>query len=154
MPSPENRKFNLIVSGVPEAPEGQARLSRVNHDFERVSSIFSWIPQMVLLFESETAVVWADSRAAQRIPALVLFWSPWIRCLPWTSRSVRIRRYLSPKARSARSLLLKEWQNLIESGVEHSDIALRRMSLLVKGRVYGTICGDTFQLAGASTSPL
>ena len=41
VPSPENRKFNLIVSGVPEAPEGQARLSRVNHDFERVSSIFS-----------------------------------------------------------------------------------------------------------------
>ena len=38
--SAENRKFNLIVSGVPEAPEGQARLSRVNHDFEHVSSIF------------------------------------------------------------------------------------------------------------------
>ena len=41
MSSSENRKFNLIVSGVPDAPEGQARLSRVNHDFERVSSIFS-----------------------------------------------------------------------------------------------------------------
>ena len=84
VPSPKNRKFNLIVSGVLEAPEGQARLSRVNHDFERVSSIFSWILQMVLLFKSETAVVWADSRAAQRVLALVLFWSPWIRCLLWT----------------------------------------------------------------------
>ena len=38
--SAENRKFNFIVSGVPEAPEGQARLCRVNYDFERVSSIF------------------------------------------------------------------------------------------------------------------
>ena len=70
------------------------------------------------------------------------------------SRSVRIRRDLSPKARSARTLLLKERRNLIESGVERSDIALQRMSLLVKGRVYGTIRGDTFKLAGASTSPL
>ena len=86
VPSPENRKFNLIVSGVPEAPEGQARLSRVNHDFEHVSSIFSelWVPLTLLPFESGTAVIWADSRAAQRIPARVLFWSPWIRCLPWT----------------------------------------------------------------------
>ena len=166
MPSPENRKFNLIVSGVPEAPEGQARWSCVNHDFERVSSIFSELLDIAndppirirdchRLGRFQSGSKDSHSRLVLvTLDSVLAVDSILSRAASAGSRSVRIRRDLSPKARSARSLLLKERRNLIESGVERSDIALQRMSLLVKGRVYGTIRGDTFKLAGASTSPL
>ena len=166
VPSPENRKFNLIVSGVPEAPEGQARLSRVNHDFECVSSIFSELfdtangPPIQIRDCRHLGRFRSGSKGSRSRLVLVTLDSVLAvdRLLSRTasagSKSIRIRRDLSPKAQSAHTLLLKERRNLIESGVEHSDIALQRMSLLVKGRVYGTIRGDTFKLAGASTSPL
>ena len=59
---------------------------------------------------------------------------------------------MSLEARLAHSLLMKERQKLIDSGVERSDIVLRRTNLIVKGHVYGTVRGDTFKLASASAS--
>ena len=116
VPSPENRKFNLIVSGVPEAPEGQARLSRVNHDFECVSSIFSE------LFDTANGPIQirdcchlgrfrSGSEGSRSRLVLVTLDSVLAvdRLLSRTasagSKSVRIRRDLSPKAQSARTLV-------------------------------------------------
>ena len=164
--SAENRKFNLIVSGVPEAPEGQARLSRVNHDFERVFSIFSELldtsigPPVCIRDCRRLGRFQRDSESSRSrlvlvTPDLVLAVNSILsKVASAGSRSVRIRRDLSLEARLAHSLLMKERRKLIDSGVERSDIVLQRTNLFVKGNVYGTFHGDTFKLASASASLL
>ena len=150
--SMENRKFNLVLSCIPEAPSGQSRSVRAHAIFEKVFS-------KVLGDANDSPPLIRDCRRLGKFqslsdgsrprPVLVTLDSVLTvdRILSKASSaglgSVKIRRDLPFEDRLVHAVLMKERWSLIQSG---SSIKLRKRSLLVDGQTHGSVVNGSFVL--------
>uniref|UniRef100_A0A1X7UI53 PHD-type domain-containing protein n=1 Tax=Amphimedon queenslandica TaxID=400682 RepID=A0A1X7UI53_AMPQE len=163
--SMENRKFNLVLSGIPEAPSSQSRSVRAHAMFEKVSEVFSEVlgdtngplPHIRDCrrlgkfqspsdgFRPRSILVTLDSvLTVDRILSKVSSAS---------HGAVKIRRDLPFEDRLAHSVLMKERWSMIQAGTDRSVIKLRKRSLLVDGQVHGSVINGSFVLAAQNSSP-
>ena len=162
----ETRKYNLVLSGIPEAPSGQSRSARAAAVLERVSNVFS----EVLGASNSLPVHVRDyrrlgkyqgfSEGSRPRPVLVTLDSALTvdsilsKASTSSQSPVKIRRDLPFEDRQAHALLMKERWALIQSGTTRGDIKIRKHSLLVNGQVHGSVVNGSFTLASPNSPSL
>ena len=67
------------------------------------------------------------------------------------SNRFRIKPDLSPEERATESLLLKEWRNLIASGIDKRFIRIRRNRIYINRSQHGEVTNGVFQLTEPSS---
>ena len=152
--SPE-RKYNLVVFGIPELKQGSPQHIRRRGDFDRASGIISDVvrnsqsrssvrdchrlgkydhnkprPRPLLVSLNSTADV--DNVLSHRhlVPAGIV-----------------VKADLSPEERKVEAILLQERWKLIETGVDRRSIKLRKSSILVSGRIHGRVIDSVYTLS-------
>ena len=150
-------RFNLIVYGLPECPQGTPKQTRSSDDLQNVVSTLSSIYPTV----DDTSVrdcfrlgkYNTDSTNRSR-PLLVKL----TRSRDVTNillnryklsdhPGIRIKRPdLSRKERLIESILLKERRNLIDTGVDSKSIKLKGNSLFVNNLRFGFVTDSSFHL--------
>ena len=144
------RKFNIIVFGVPECPKGTSRLERVSQDEAAITqSIQLQVPSFRSLSIRDCLRIGKYSESSDRPrPILVtlnkvadvnLILSKQFSLS--TPNGFRVRADLSPTQRHTERLLLKERRLLIDQGSDRSSLKLRRNSLLVGDRLHCRVIG-------------
>ena len=150
-----DRKFNVILFGVSESPQGTPRHTRSTQDFNSVASVFSDIedesnlmypirdcqrlgkynsssgrPRPILVTLNSTAQVSHVLAHRHSLPSHV---------------SVKPDRSFSER-KSERILLSERWK-LIQAGSDRRSIKLRNSSLYLNGRLHGKVVNGTYSLA-------
>ena len=150
--SSENRKFNIVMFGVPEQQPGLSRFSRLRNDYDKVSSIVNDVdncnncirdcrrlgkfkrdmsrPRPILISLASTANVRNLLMNRQSLPD-----------------SITIKPDLSPNERKIEAILLQERWKLIQSGIGKKSIKLRGSTILVNNRCHGKVINMALSLS-------
>lgn len=152
---PPERKYNVVIFGIPESKQGSPRHIRWRSDFDKASSIISDVeknshressirdchrlgkyasnnprPRPLLISLNSTADV--DNILSHRhlVPTGIV-----------------VKPDQSPEERKVEAILLQERWRLIESGVDRPSIKLRKSSIFVSGRLHGKVINFVFTLS-------
>ena len=142
-----DRRFNIIVFGVPEMPSGSSRLARHGHDFREVSSIISNLEKDSdhnSLIRDCRRVGKYDSGRSRPRPVLVILNSTAdvhniLSRRRLLTSPVFIKPDLSPASRKIEAFLLKERWRLINSGNDRRCIKIRGPSIYLNGQLHGRV---------------
>lgn len=142
------RRFNLILIGVDESPEGTNWSVRLQNDLDNISSVLSNVdssfgansirdhfrlgkynkeavrPRPILIKLNKTKEVASIMSNRRNLPSTLL-----------------IKPDLSPAERRREAALMKEQWSLIQSGVDRKSIKIRGNNLLVDGLVHANYNG-------------
>ena len=156
----QDRKFNVIIFGIDEAPAGTPRFSRIKHDSSQITTIINSLdcPDINQSVRDHFRLGKFLSSATRPRPVKV--------CLTKSSdvatlllkrnknlHPVYIHPDRSPDQRKAISILNDNRRSLIKSGTDPLSVKIRGFSLLVDNQSYGYIHNSKFVLA-TSKSPL
>ena len=148
----KERKFNVILSGLPECPKGTPWKDRVSMDEDAiVSAISKHIPSFNSLKIRDCIRLgkYSESNARMRPrPILVtLNRATDVTCVLSTHfphDEIRVRPDLSPDARQIRSLLLAERRSLIDhDAIDSRNIKLRGNCIYIGDRLHGQVQNGT-----------
>ena len=148
----QSRKFNVVVRGISEQPQGTSRSVRLHSDHDKVSDILSKIERdssycSQIRFCFRLGKYSPISQSA--CPILVTLSSTVdvsnilsnCRSLP---SSISIRPDQSPQQRKVRGILLKERRRLLDVGVDRSSIKIRYSQIYVSGQLTGRVKNGVF----------
>ena len=153
-----DRRFNIVVYGIPEMPSGSSRFIRQRHDFREVSAAISDLEQCS---DHSSSIrdcrrlgkyVTSKSESKHR-PILVSLNSTADVDNILSSRSklqsspISIKPDLTPAERKTNALLLKERWRLIQSGTDRRSIRIRGSSILLNGQIHGIVSNSVFSLS-------
>ena len=145
-----DRKFNVVVFGVPELPKGSSRYTRSHKDYNNVCSLISKLEK-----GSDHKSLVRDCHRVGRYdmnkcrPILVLLNSTadvrniLSKCHSLSS-PVSIKPDRSTTERKIEAILLKERWKLIQLGMDRRSIRLRNSAIYVNGRLHGRVTGSVF----------
>uniref|UniRef100_A0A1X7SIT1 Uncharacterized protein n=1 Tax=Amphimedon queenslandica TaxID=400682 RepID=A0A1X7SIT1_AMPQE len=146
------RKYNIILFGVTEMPRGSSRSERFSSDYEEVSNVLARLEE-----NSEHICLIRDCRRVGRYnpqserprPLLVTLGSTSdVSYILSKRRSLTsplsIRRDFSPSQRSDRSILFREKDKLVESGIDIATIKIRKSHLYVSDRLVGRVANGVY----------
>ena len=152
-----SRKFNIVLHGLAECPKDTPRHARLTSDFSKTSSLLRGIDP-----DSQSPPCVRDCRRlgkynASRIrprPVLVTLSSTAeVNNILFNRRNLTspefIKPDLSPADRKIQSLLLTERRKLLDSGTDRSSIKIRKSSLYLNGKLYGSVVDSTFQFSSS-----
>ena len=159
--SDRSRKFNVVVQGISEQPQGTSRSVRFRSNHDKVSDILSNIEResshCSLIRDCFRLGKYSpDSQSAR--PILVILSSTVdvfnilsnCRSLP---SSISIRPDLSPQQRKVCGTLLKERRRLLDNGVDRSSIKIRHSQIYVSGQLAGRVRNGVFVPAHSLGDP-
>ena len=150
--APVDRKFNIIIFGIPEQPQGSSRFMRSQNDFNAISTTISKVENdsnhKSSIRDCHRIGKYQSSRSR---PILVSLNSTAdVRNILSINRSlsssVSIKPDRSPAERKTESVLLKERWRLIQTGTDRHSIRLRGSALYVNGRLHGRATDSVFTL--------
>ena len=154
------RKFNQVLRGLPESPEGTSKSARLSSDLRESTLVLSSIVPGLSDSSIRDCFRLGKFFAGRHRPLLVKFTRSCDVATALSNQSklsagdfpgVYIKPDLSHKARR---ILLKERWNLIESGVAWASIKFQGSSLFVNNLLFGSVTDAGFQLSSDSvTSP-
>ena len=158
-PSSDNRKFRLVVYGINECPKGTPRHSRFLQDVKSAGEVLSSVdnsvtvqsvrdcfrlgkyspdwncPLMVHLNRScDVVVILSNRRKLASSPA------------------IRIKPALSPSEKKAEKILLNERRRLIDAGIDHKQIKLRKDRILVDNTLHASIRDSQLEINNPTAS--
>lgn len=151
--SDPDRKFNIILFGVSESPQGTPRFRRSENDYREVYSVISKL-------ENDSAHK-SLVRDCQRIgkynsskhrPIRVTLGSTAdvshiLSLRSSLSSPLAVKPDLSPSERRIERLLLSERWKLIQSGTDRRSIKLNNSCLYINGRLHGKVINDSYSLS-------
>ena len=147
------RKFNLLVFGVKECPQGTARHLRTTKDLEVITSILSTVDHMFTTTTIRDCIRLGRYKIHSNRPVLVMLNSSFAVSSVLSKRSrlsqlpnISIKPDLSPKVRDIASKLLKERRSLISNGVDSKLIKLRGNLIYVNNVKHGVVVDSVFKL--------
>ena len=155
------RKFNVVLYGVDESPEGTRKHVRVAHDHDSVEVVQALDSSLDQQSIRDCFRIGKYSKEKSR-PILIKL----ARVQSVTSilsnrkklsedpkhRKISIKRDMSKQERQNERLLLKERYQLIEVGTSRKDLRIRGNKLLVKNEVYGSVVENKFVRASSLSS--
>ena len=156
------RKFNVVIYGVDESPEGTRKHVRVAHDHdsvvEVVQALGSSLDQQSIrdyfrigkYSKEKSRPILIKLARVQSVTSILsnrkkLSEDP-------KHRKISIKRDMSKQERQNERLLLKERYQLIEAGTSRKDLRIRGNKLLVKNEVYGSVVESKFVRASSLSS--
>lgn len=154
----DDRRFNVVVSGIKEPSSKLPRAIRAKHDLDKLVSSFSSL--------DSTTPVSADSikdmyRLGKFNPDAQRPWPLLVKFLRASNvnevlamrlskgSSINVRRDLPKSARDKRAILMKECWKLISAGTERKRIKISKDQLFVDGAVYGMVDASGFMYLGS-----
>ena len=146
------RKFNIVLYGIEEAPKGSNRLVRSTHDDEEITSTLSVVDESFTHQSIRDSFRLGRYDENKKRPILVKFsrFSDASSVLSKrrnlaTLEGIRIQPDLSPQDRITLSVLLKERRKLIDQdSVDRQQIRIRGNSIYVNGKKHGNADGSSF----------
>ncbi|XP_019859975.1 PREDICTED: SET domain-containing protein 3-like [Amphimedon queenslandica] len=146
-----SRRGNLVITGLPECPQGTTRVDRFLKDQETVASILSTVSPSVNSQSVKDLFRLGRYRPDQSRPILVKFFRSWDATVVLRNKSkladspnISIRPDLSPSQKTARSLLLRERRTLMTSGNNAGDIKIRGNKIFLRDSLYGEVNNNSF----------
>ena len=155
---PADRKFNLVVYGVSECPNGTSWPDRMKHDIDKSVSVLSKINNDINPNSVRDCLRLGKYNKEQyRSCPLLLKLNRAVDVISVLSnlganqdKSVSIKPDMTPDEKQKEALLLKERWSLLQSGVNKADVKIRSGSIYVKGKKHGYASNLVFHLANAS----
>ena len=150
-----DRRFNIVLFGIPESPQGSSRHIRWRNDFDRASQIVSNVEQesdhRSSIRDCHRLGKYISSKSRPR-PLLVFLNSTAdvnniLSHRHLVSSPIVVKPDRSPEERKVEATLLQERWKLIESGVNRLSIKLRGASIYVNGRLHGKVTSSVFSLS-------
>ena len=153
------RKFNVVVYGIPESPPSTDRQSCQKHDVEHVLKSLSEIDDEIRSSAFKDIYrlgKFADNRTKPR-PLLVKFLrsidaSNVLRNKTKLKPGIFLKPDMSAEERAKESLLLKERWSLIQKGVERKRIKLRNFSIFIDNKVHCKVEGSQLVLQSPTSN--
>ena len=147
----EDRKFNIVISGIPQCDSGSPRLTWLAQDSSNVTSILYKIDPTL----SESTVrdcyrlgKYKQNHSRPRLTLVKL--SRTIDVINVLSKKdaypsgIIIKPDLPPEERAIESELLKQRWSLVQSGTDRKAIKIKKPSLYVHNKLYGTVKNSRF----------
>ena len=158
-----DKKFNLVIFGVDECPEGTSRSERANSDLSQVSQILSSTDesfQSHSISDSFRLGKFSIDRRRPRPILVKLLRSSDVSSILSKRRSLTlpysIKPDLSLEERKRESALLKERWSLIQSGIERKFIRIHNLSIFVNNKLHGRLdlSSNQFHCCSPLNTPL
>lgn len=155
-----DKKFNLVIKGLPECQAGLRKHERACKDLEAVVSTLAFINsdlsgqcirdcfRMGKFDELKCRPMLVKLTRARDVQSILVGRSK-LKNLP----GIMVKPDLTLEQRQTESILLMKRRELIDSGVGRSDIKLRGNTLYVHKKVYGSVCDSVFSMFGEDVSP-
>ena len=149
-----DRKFNLIIYGIDEHPQGMSKWERLASDVNRAADVLSGLDVTVTTQSIRDCFRLGkfnkDSRPRPLLTKLTRT-ADVVSIL--SKRSVLqppfiIKPDLSPDQRAKEKILLRERWSLIQSGVSRKSIKIRNECLYVNQVLFGKMVGNSFEQSG------
>ena len=157
-----DRKYNIVLYGINESPEGTRRHDRDTNDYQSVVDVVRATDSSLGHNSVRDCFRLGRYSKANNRPILVKFACARSVTSVLSNRKnlsksqkyskVSIKKDMSKKERQEESLLLKERLTLINPGTLRRDIKIRGNRLLVKNRVVGSVINSKY-VADSSDSP-
>ena len=151
---PFNSKFNIIVHGIHERPQGTPRHIRLKDDFEDINSVLQ-----NLNLNSQIQPCGRDCRrigkydvSKPRPRPIIVTLNSTIEVSSILARRrfvtppVIIKADLTPAECKTESILIRERRKLIEDGYERRSIKMYNSSLYLNGKLHGSVVNTSYQL--------
>ena len=159
--SESDRKFNMIIHGIPETKPGTSKMARFQSDLKSVGSIVSGLNSGVSELslrdcfrlgkykkdlQKPRPILAKLNRSTDVLTLLSLKTS-----LP---EGVTFKADLSRQERQAEAILLKERWKLIQSGTDRKSIRIRNGLLFIRGELYCKVVDEKLIKNDETISPL
>ena len=146
-------KFNIVVYGIKESPNGTSRQNRMSYDSQEVFDVLKTVDSAITVQsirdcfrigkysngkQRPILVKMSRSREVQSILAKR-------RSLP-QKPSISIKPEMSFKERAVEKILLKKRWELMGEGVEKETIKIKRKTLFVGNERHGFVNGSVYML--------
>jgi hypothetical protein len=148
-----DKKFNLVIYGIPENEKGTTRNNRLENDLSKCSSVVRKINPEISTDPIRDTIRLGKYSESRHRPILLRFARAIDVSKILSSRKnlatvpgVSIKPQLSPWERKVESVLLKERRCLIDSGVSPSKIkiSIRLQSLFIESKLHGKALSGSF----------
>lgn len=147
-----DRKFNLVIYGLNECPNGTSRPERVKQDIDKGYSVLSKVDEDINVSSVRDCLRLGKYKKDQARPRpLLLKLNRAIDVISVLSnrasledKSIVIKPDMSPEEKQIESLLLKERWSLMQSGINKTDIKIKSGSIFVKGKKHGYVSNSVF----------
>lgn len=160
-PLDNERRFNIVVGGIKEAPSGLPRRERGKHDLKEVMSLLSKLDESVQEASvrdhfrlgkfnpksSRPRRILVRLTRAQEVSSILS------SCVKAPS-PLSVKPDLPPQARLRDAALLRERWKLLQSGTVKSDIKIRGARLLVKNKLHASFLDGKIVLEDSLSSGL
>ena len=159
-PNSEDRRCNLVISGIPECPQGTRQTSRALLDQDSIMSILSPLCPSLAIPSIKHFLRLGKYQPIRSRPILLKLHRPLdasvilsnVRRLS-SSPGISIRHDLSSSDREVRSILLKERRSLLSSGVKPQDVRISASRLFLRRSLHGEVVNKSFVRVTSSTVP-
>ena len=162
--STKERKFNIVLYGIDECPEGTRKHDRVTQDHKSVVDVITVLDSSLDQHSVRDCFrlgkyskenhrprpVLVKLACAQNVTSLLSNRKKLSESQEYNK--ISIKRDMSKQERQEESLLLKERFAFISAGTHRRDIKIRRNQLLVKNRVVGSVINLEFVADPSSSS--
>ena len=146
-----DRKFNIVLYGVDECPQGTTRAGRFESDLSQAVSVLSTIDSTIQPQSIRDCYRLGKFSTQNKRPRPILL--KLIRISDMTKilsnkgslpKPFLIKPDMSPEQRLIESVLLKERWSLIQSGVARNSIKIRNTRLFVNKKLHGQVMNSKF----------
>ena len=164
--SHESRRGNLVISGIPECPQGTRKAERLVQDQASVAAVLSLVSPSVTSQSIRDLFRLGKYKADRHRPILVKLHKYWDASIILSNKQrlssspeISIRPDLSPTQMVTLSLLVKKQRELLSSGRNSSDIKIKGNKIYVQGNLFGEAVNGSFvgssnvSLSDATDSP-
>ena len=155
-----DRKFNLVVYGIPENPKGTSRYKCAQQDLQNISLILNKLESNVASSIRDCFRLGKYKDDLPRPRPLLAKLTESIDVVNILSKrnllptNVVIKPDMTQDQKFTQSILLKQRWELIQSGVNRKDVKISHSNIYVKGSKYGQVIDGTFKPTLSSTLPV
>ena len=150
--SASDKKFSVVVYGIPECQQGTPRLDRISSDLTSVTSTMQNLCPEITGNSIKDCTRLGKYKANSSRPILVKLVRSHDASSILANRhkiparsSYAIKPLMTLEERANESTLLRERRALIESGIERKSIRLKQNSIYVNGKKHGSVTSTGFK---------
>ena len=151
-PPQSERKFNVVIYGLPESQHGKPRLVRATEDLNKTSETLSKIDSNLgnLSIRDCFRLGKYEQQHSRPRPVLVKLNRSVDTITILTKQSqyptgIVIKPDLSPQERNIQRIVMSERWKLIQSGIDRKQIKIRASSIYISGKLHGSVEGSQFK---------
>ncbi len=150
-----DRKFNIVVYGIKESPDGTSRRNRMSHDNQEVLDILETVDSAITVQSIRDCFRMGKYSEGKKRPRPILVKmsrSSEVQSILTNRRnlaekqSISIKADMSFKERAVEKILLKKRWELMGEGVEKGKMKIRGKTLFVNNQKHGFVNESTYML--------